>query len=153
VSGIPAHVDRAVALASVLVEDGRLPSLTPDDLAFVSDWVHRPSVLHALTTDRAFTNGDLSADQIFPPESEQDPWTVIDWQRPVWATVGMDVVSVLLDAGHDPAEHLDWPPIGAYWLQHLHWAVIAQHDFFPEQGWPIFDVWSTQAVAGLRAFA
>lgn len=151
--GIRAVVDRVLAMASVLVADGRLPSLTRDDLAFVSDWAHRPEVVHALTTDRSFTNGDLSADQIFPPQSEREHCLVIDWQRPVWATAGMDVVSVLLDAGHNPADHLDWPPIAAYQLQELHWAVTAQHDFFPDKAWPIFDLWSTQAVAGLRAIA
>jgi hypothetical protein len=119
----------------------------------VSGWVRRQSVVHALTTDRVFTNGDLSADQVFPPGPGTQHSTVIDWQRPVWATAGLDVVSVLIDAGHDPANHVDWPPIGAYWLQFLHWAVTAQHDFFPEQGWPIFDEWSTRAVAGLRAIA
>lgn len=151
--GIHAVVERVTAMASVLVGAGRLPSLTEDDLGFVSGWVHQPPVLQALTTDRSFTNGDLSANQVFPPGSGRQYFTVIDWQRPVWATSGMDVVSVLIDAGYDPAHHLDWPPIGAYWLQLLHWAVTAQHDFFPEQAWPIFDEWSTKAVAGLRAIA
>ena len=152
-SGIHDVVERVLSMASVLVSDGRLPSLSTDDLAFVADWVNRQPVLHALTTDRAFTNGDLSANQIFPPDSRTQHFTVIDWQRPVWATAGMDVVSVLLDAGHDPADHVDWPPIGAYRLQELHWAVTAQHDFFPEQAWPIFDHWSTRAVAGIRKIA
>jgi hypothetical protein len=152
-SGIHALVERVHAMASVLVADGRLPSLTPDDLAFVSDWAHRPSIVHALTTDRTFTNGDLSADQVFAPDSGTPHFTVIDWQRPLWATAGMDVVGALVDAGHDPADHLDWPPVAAHWLQLLHWAVTAQHDFFPEQGWPVFDEWCTKAVAGLRALA
>ena len=152
-SGIQAIAEQVLAMASVLVGDGRLPSLTTHDLAFVSDWVGRPSVVHALTTDRVYTNGDLTANQVFVPEAGTQHYTVVDWQRPVWATAGVDVVSALMDAGHDPADHVDWPPIGAYWLQLLHWAVTAQHDFFPEQGWPVFDHWATQAVAGLRAIA
>lgn len=131
--GIHAIVERVLDMASVLIGDGRLPSLTTEDLAFVSDWVHREPIVHALNTDRAFTNGGLSANQVFLPESGTQHYTVIDWERPVWATAGMDVVSVLIDAGHDPADHLDWPPIGAYWLQLLHWAVTAQYDFFPDQ--------------------
>jgi hypothetical protein len=151
--GVHDVVERTVSMACVLVGDGRLPSVTLEDLAFVTDWVHRPSVVHALTVDRAFTNGDLSANQVFLPSPGRQHYTVIDWQRPVWATAGMDVVSVLLDAGHDPTDHVDWPPISAYWLQELHWAVTAQYDFFPEHAWPIFDEWSTQAIAGLRAIA
>jgi hypothetical protein len=149
--GIRALVDSVLAMGSALVADGRLPSLTTDDLAFVSDWVDRPTVMDALTADRTFANGDLSADQVFVPGAGSRHHTVIDWQRPVWATAGLDVACVLIDAGHDPADHVDWPPIGAFWLQRLHWAVLAQFDFFPEQGWPVFDEWSTQAVAGLRA--
>jgi hypothetical protein len=152
-AGIHAIVDSVVAMASVLVGDGRLPSLTADDLAFVSAWIDRPDVMDALIANRTFANGDLSADQIFLPGAGSWQHTVIDWQRPVWATAGLDVVCVLVDGGHDPAGYVDWPAIGAYWLQRLHWAVLAQYDFFPEQGWPIFDEWSAQAVAGLRAIA
>jgi hypothetical protein len=80
-------------------------------------------------------------------------YRVIDWQRPALAPPEVDMVSLLVGQGVDPAPHVDPPAIGIYWFMLLHWAVHAQHTLFPGSSFPLFDGWARQSVDGIRATA
>lgn len=88
-------------------------------------------------------HGDLKADQVF---LTADGYRVIDWQRPVKGPAGLDLVSLLIDLGVDPAGHTDPATIQLHWFLRLRWAAIAQVDLFPGFTGDLFRRWAGQAI-------
>lgn len=143
-TGVHAAIDDTLEHAVQLADRAFLPRLDRAMVAHVRSALSRDDLVHALTRNAVFTNGDLKAAQVFL--AADGGVTVIDWQRPLRAAFGLDVVGALLEAGHDPMPYTDRPANVAFWLQRLHWAITAQHDLFPAEPWPVFDAWSSEAL-------
>lgn len=129
-----------------LVEAGTFTSTTPAQVAAVRAWATAPELAARVTAGARIVHADLHDDQIF---CLPDGYRVIDWQRPIIGPPAMDLASLLINRGIDPAPHVAAEAVGAFWFHRLHWAVQAQADIFPGAGWPLFDHWSAEAVSHL----
>ena len=63
------------------------------------------------------------------------------------------LVGAVTDRGPagDPRRHVDAAVVGVFWFPRLHWAVAAQFDLFPEFRGPLFDQWTSEAIAQILA--
>jgi hypothetical protein len=131
-----------------LEADGRLPSITPDELNRLRQWAVSRPVLAQFEAPPRIAHADLGADQIFVLDKG---YRVIDWQRPVLGPRGLDTVALLEDLGLDPRPYVDRE---IYALSHfllLHWAVFAQHDLFPDSANPGYDNWAKTSTTAILA--
>jgi len=129
-----------------LVGDGRLPSVTPDDVDRLRIWAESRAVLAQFAAPPCIAHADLKADQIFVLE---DGYRVIDWQRPVLGPAGIDTVTLLADLGVDPRPHVDRETYALAHFLLLHWAVFAQHDLFPAWANSLFDTWAKTSIMAI----
>jgi hypothetical protein len=131
-----------------LIGDGRF---TLTDLATVDRvraFTRSDAVLAAVTAGPRVAHGDLKADQVFVTA---DGYRLIDWQRPVLAPPDIDLVTLLDGEGIDPRKYVDPTVVAVFWFLHLHWAVEAQFDLFPDRRWPLFDQWGHEATDHILA--
>ncbi|XVV16113.1 phosphotransferase [Actinoplanes sp. CA-131856] len=157
--GLPVHLDvgtpakwtaeAAVTLAKLrrLASDGRFPkSFTPgvDD---IERWIVSPVVLDEVEARSRLVHRDLKPAHVFPTA---DGYRVIDWQLPAIAPAGVDLVGFLDEAGIDAFHHVDPVTYGIAYFLHLRWAVVAQHDLFPEATVPFLEEWARGGLKGVR---
>jgi hypothetical protein len=141
-------VDQTCADWQSVIDDGFFTRTTARSVAFVRHWAQSPPVVAAIESAGRIVHADLRADQIFVTG---DGYRVIDWQRPALAPADVDLVSLLVGQGVDPAPHVVAAAIGIHWFMVVHWAVEAQHTLFPGSRFPLFDDWARQSVDGIRA--
>jgi aminoglycoside/choline kinase family phosphotransferase len=116
-------------------------------IKYFKKWAESDRVMRALADGTRVIHGDFKADQIFMAE---DGYRVTDWQRPVRAPADVDLVSLLVDRHISPHGIVDNPVIGIYWFLRLHWVVTTQHDLFPQNHWPIYSQYATEALEQIR---
>jgi aminoglycoside phosphotransferase (APT) family kinase protein len=117
---------------------------TPDRLAA---WAGSAPVGAALAGAR-LTHGDPRTDQVFVTP---DGYRVVDWQRPTVAPPEVDLAALLVAAHIDPLRHVTPAAVAMFWYLRLHWAVRAQHDFFPDFRGDLFILWATEAIGHILA--
>ena len=83
----------------------------------------------------------------------EDGYRVIDWGTPAVAPARIDLVWLLAEAGTDPFPYVDPADYGVAYFLHLRWAVVAQHDFFPDVTAPIFQEWADEGAAAIQRVA
>jgi Phosphotransferase enzyme family len=133
-----------------LIQDGRFGSMDLDAVEQVRQWATSPQVVETVTACPRVIHGDLTAEQVFVTG---DGYRVIDWQRPVVGPPEVDLVALLVGAvtnrspAREPRRHVDATVVGVFWFLRLYWAVEAQFDLFPEFRGPLFDQWSSEAIA------
>ncbi|MBI1257090.1 MAG: phosphotransferase [Chloroflexi bacterium] len=128
---------------ATLIADKRFTSVDPAGLSQVRGWAHSTSVVETVAYQSRLIHGDLTAEQVFVTP---DGYRIIDWQRPMIAPPEIDLVVLLDRQKIDPYPFVDPVAIRLYWFLHLRWAVVAQHDLFPRERWPIFNQWAAEAV-------
>jgi hypothetical protein len=133
-----------------VIDAGWFLRTTPRSVAAVRRWASSRAVVAAVAAGGRVVHADLRADQIFVTA---DGYRVIDWQRPARAPSDVDLVSLLVRQGIDPAPYVCAEAIGMHWFLALHWAVEAQHDLFPGRRVPLFDDWAREAADGIRTAA
>ena len=129
-----------------LIKDKRFTSVDDAGVSRVRAWAHSASVVETVASQSRLIHGDLTAEQIFVTP---DGYRVIDWQRPMIAPPGIDLVALLLRQNIAPHPYVDPIAFRLYWFLHLRWAVVAQHDLFPRERWPIFNQWAAEAIRNI----
>ncbi|MBX6750906.1 MAG: hypothetical protein IRY85_14745 [Micromonosporaceae bacterium] len=131
-----------------LIGDGRFQFVTAEQSHRLRAFATTSAVLDAVSSAPRVTHGDLTAQQVFLTD---DGYRVIDWQRPVVAPADIDLVALLVDRDVDPRPFVAAPVIGVFWFLYLRWAVVAQHDLFPDGRWQLFDYWAARSVEHILA--
>ena len=135
--------DTTIERLGKLVQTGHFPSTSPDAVGRVRLWTRSTEVIDTITRNPRLIHGDLTAQQVFVTAAG---YRVIDWQRPVIAPPEVDLVALLVSRRIDPRRYLNSTIVGVFWFLHLHWAVEAQFNLFPDFRGPLFDQWSSQAI-------
>jgi aminoglycoside phosphotransferase (APT) family kinase protein len=138
-----AVAETVLAKLARLVARGRFRRVDAGAVARLRAWSATPAVRETIGVAPRVAHGDLTAGQVFVTP---DGYRVVDWQRPVLGPPDIDLVALLVDRRHDPRPYLPAPVVGVFWFLFLHWAVVAQHDLFPERRWPLFDGWAAASV-------
>lgn len=129
-----------------LIADGTFNSMTPAMVDKIEAWTVTPEVTNQISSSSRLVHRDLKLDHIFITD---DGYRVIDWQVPVIAPGDVDLAMLLADAGIDPRSYVDQTTCGISHFLALRWAVVAQHDFFPERAWPLFERWAFEAMRAI----
>lgn len=138
-----AAVSDTLEKLGTLLGDGRMKLKDSETIRYFRNWAESAGVLSALAQDSRVIHGDFRAEQIFVTG---DGYRVIDWQRPVLAPAEVDLVSLLIDRHISPCGIIDNPLIGIFWFLRLHWVVVAQHDLFPQNHWPVYSQLASEAL-------
>lgn len=145
-----AEVDRTLDKLRRLIKDGRFREPGPDVISTVADWAASAPVIDRIATESRVVHRDLKPEHILLVE---DGYRVIDWGTPAVAPARIDLVWLLAEAGTDPFPYVDPADYGVAYFLHLRWAVVAQHDFFPDVTAPIFQEWADEGAAAIQRVA
>lgn len=127
---------------------GWFGSISPADADRVDGWSRTDAVRHTIETTSRLVHRDLKPEHVFVTE---DGFRVIDWQVPVIAPYEIDLSMLLGESGLDPAARVDPSAYRISRFLALRWAVVAQHDFFPEEPWPMLEDWAGAALLAITA--
>jgi hypothetical protein len=87
-----------------------------------------PQVLAAVRSRPGYVHGDLWGDNIFV---SADGYKVIDWQRPIWGPVDLDLASLLESLGFDPIRHIAPEVVQMMYLLRIGWLAGCARRWFP----------------------
>lgn len=141
-------VAEALGKLGELVDNGSFPSVASVQIDAVRAWSESEPVIAALSSGTRPIHADLRADQVFVLP---DGYRVVDWQRPIFAPAGVDLVMLLDQRGIDARPHTSAAIIGIRWFVLLHWAVECQHDLLPDLDSATFDEWAASSIADILA--
>jgi hypothetical protein len=144
---------RAVVAAALgklreLLDNGSFPSVTPVHVEAVRAWAESEPVIAAVSSGTRPIHADLRADQVFVLP---DGYRVVDWQRPILAPAGVDLVMLLDQQGIDPRPYTSAEMIGIRWFVILRWAVECQHDLLPFLDSATFNEWAASSISDILA--
>ena len=105
-------------------------------------WAKSAETFESVFSNSRIIHGDLKADQVFVTENG---YRIIDWQRTVIAPPDVDLASLLVEQHIEPLNFIDATVVKIFWFLRLYWAVEAQFDLFPDNRWPLFDQWASEA--------
>jgi hypothetical protein len=142
-----AVVEITLAKLDQLISDRRFGLVDKSALEQVQAWSTSAEIVETIGKEPRLVHGDLKADQVFVTA---DGYRVIDWQRPMIAPPEIDLVSLLIFEGLNPALYVSAAVIGIRWFLQLHWSAVAQHDLFPGFAGQLFDQWAAEAIAHIR---
>lgn len=131
-----------------LITNGRFTSVPNDVVSGLDHWLMSGPVLERVNETSGLVHRDLKLAHIFPTDDGCDK--VIDWQVPAIAPRAVDLVGLLQEAGIDALSYVDPSDFGIAAFLHLRWAVVAQHDFFPDSRFPLFNDWAASAIESLH---
>ena len=143
-----AEADLTLAKLRRLHDLGRFSSITPTEVDRIEEWSGTSAVLQTIDSTSRLIHRDLKPEYVLITE---DGYRVIDWQVPVIAPAEVDLSMLLAEVGVDPVSRVD---PSAYRLSRflaLRWAIVAQHDFFPAEPWPMLEAWAADALRALTA--
>jgi hypothetical protein len=129
-----------------LVDNGLFPSVTSVQADALRAWSESEPVIAAVSSGTRPIHADLRADQAFVLP---DGYRVVDWQRPILAPAGVDLVMLLDQQGIDPRPFTSAEMIGIRWFVLLRWAVECQHDLLPYLDGATFDEWAASSIGNI----
>jgi len=142
------NVGQTLGKLGELVDNGSFPSVAPVQVDALRTWSESEPVIAAVSSDTRPIHADLRADQAFVLP---DGYRVVDWQRPILAPAGVDLVMLLDQQGVDPRPYASAEVIGLRWFVILRWAVECQHDLLPYLDSATFDEWAASSIREILA--
>ncbi len=97
--GWDAYVELLLTNLRALVAAKDRPNFTPEILELVAERGRAAETYEALKTPTGYVHNDLLSRNVLVCE---DGYRVLDWQRPIWAPVGIDRATLLESVGMDP---------------------------------------------------
>lgn len=113
---------------SALVAVGTFRQVDRALVARLARQAEAPAVLAALRTPTGYVHHDLSGDNVFVLP---DGYRVIDWQRPFYGPVALDLVNLLDTLGFDPRQHVAAGIMQLHYLLRITWFVQCARTWFP----------------------
>ncbi len=112
----------------VLVNTGRFRQVDQPLIDLLTRHAESPSVLAAIRSQPGYVHRDLWADNVFVAA---DGYKVIDWQRPIWGPVELDLASLLESVGFDPIRHVAPGVMQLTYLLRIAWFAECARRWFP----------------------
>ena len=89
-----------------------------------------PPVLAAIHSQPGYVHQDLSGDNVF--SLPDGGYRVIDWQRPLWGPVALDLAILMESLGFEPGRHVEGGVVQLMYLLRIGWFAQAGRHSFPE---------------------
>ncbi len=129
--------DRWLALAAdtlrdinTLIEQGRYTVATPKVAAGLGQWVQASSTLEAVQRHPGLVHGDFHGDNLFVlPDGG---YRLIDWQRPFWGPIELDIAAMMNSLGFDPLNYVSPSIVRIGHFLLIHWFSQCATRWFPE---------------------
>jgi hypothetical protein len=122
-------VDTVLARLSGLIEQGIFPNLGLALVGELAEWAGRRAVVDTIARESGFTHGDPNGDNIFVLP---DGYRLIDWQRPRYAPLDVDMVGLLLGKGLDPYRHVKPEVVQIFCFLRIDWATLCKTSLIPQ---------------------
>jgi hypothetical protein len=87
-----------------------------------------PSVREAIRSPSGYVHRDLSGDNVLVVE---DGYRVIDWQRPIWGPVALDLAELMESLGFDPRRYVSDGVVQLLCLLRIAWFAQCARRWFP----------------------
>ncbi len=111
-----------------LVNTGTFRQVNQPVINLLTRRAESPSVLAAIRSRPGYVHRDLWADNVF---ASADGYKVIDWQRPIWGPVELDLASLLESTGLDPSRHVAPGVMQLMYLLRIAWFAECARRWFP----------------------
>jgi hypothetical protein len=87
-----------------------------------------PSVREAIRSPSGYVHRDLSGDNVLVVE---DGYRIIDWQRPIWGPVALDLAELMESVGLDPRRYVSEGVVQLLYLLRIAWFAQCARRWFP----------------------
>lgn len=130
---------------NALIEKGMFHLVDRALVGRLAQLVESPSVLAAIRSPIGYVHGDLNGDNIFVM---LDGYRVIDWQRPVYGPVALNLANVLDSLGFDARRHVDVGVVQLLYILRIAWFAQCARRWF-QPGAPTYDAAIARLVNGV----
>lgn len=141
-----AYADAILADLTALVESSAFRQVDQAIIDHLAQQMVSPPVLAAIHSQPGYVHQDLSGDNVF---SLPDGYRVIDWQRPLWGPVALDLATLLESLGFEPGRHVESGVVQLMYLLRIGWFARSGRHFFPE-GAEAYDATIMRLAAGVE---
>jgi hypothetical protein len=111
-----------------LVDAGTLRQVGHALIERLARWTEAPTVLGAIRSESGYVHRDLSGENLFVlPEG----YRVIDWQRPIWGPVALDLADLMESLGFAPRRYVTDGIVQLLYLLRIAWFAQCARRWFP----------------------
>ena len=112
-----------------LIDRGKFTRTNRTTVHNLEHWAFSKSVLAAICSQSGYVHHDFTGDNLFVLPNG---YRVIDWQRPIWGPIDLDMVSLLMSLGFDPVKYVEEGTIQVMHFLSIHWFTQCAARWFPE---------------------